>query len=302
MRARAGGRGPRAAADRGARAAVQPAVEVPGAGGVAQADRGGVPPAVGGPAARRRTTPPTWGRSPPGAARSWPRRASTTRCRCASARTGSPPAPPRRPARWPSWGDARRPASTRSPPRSTSRRRHPVADRDHAATRSAVVDALLARIEALAGRAALRGGGDGTRPARRGAPGHRADAAADRADPDRRVGRRPAAPTTGGWELAVVRHGRLAGAATSPPGAHPRPTLDLVRATAETVLPGPRPGTQRLGRGDRADPGLVGTTGHPTGRGFRRLGVTGSWRGTVPGPARQGRVARRPPRLSTERP
>lgn len=45
----------------------------------------------------------------------------------------------------------------------------------------------------------------------------------------------------GGWELAVVRHGRLAGAGTSPPGVHPRPTLDLVRATAETVLPGHGP-------------------------------------------------------------
>nr|MDT0662165.1 DEDD exonuclease domain-containing protein [Micromonospora sp. DSM 115978] len=42
----------------------------------------------------------------------------------------------------------------------------------------------------------------------------------------------------GGWELAVVRHGRLAGAGVSPPGVHPRPTLDLVKATAETVLSG----------------------------------------------------------------
>jgi DNA polymerase-3 subunit epsilon len=46
---------------------------------------------------------------------------------------------------------------------------------------------------------------------------------------------------SGGWEIAAVRHGRLAGAATSPPGVHPRPTLDLVRATAETVLPGHGP-------------------------------------------------------------
>jgi DNA polymerase-3 subunit epsilon len=45
----------------------------------------------------------------------------------------------------------------------------------------------------------------------------------------------------GGWELAVIRHGRLAGAATSAPGVHPRPTLDLVRITAETVLPGHGP-------------------------------------------------------------
>jgi DNA polymerase-3 subunit epsilon len=45
----------------------------------------------------------------------------------------------------------------------------------------------------------------------------------------------------GGWELAIVRHGRLAGAASSAPGVHPRPVLDLVRVTAETVLPGHGP-------------------------------------------------------------
>src|SRR4051794_12389296 len=46
---------------------------------------------------------------------------------------------------------------------------------------------------------------------------------------------------TYGWEIVVVRHGRLAAAATSPPRLHPRPTLDLARATAETVLAGPGP-------------------------------------------------------------
>ncbi|MCO8276061.1 DEDD exonuclease domain-containing protein [Actinoplanes sp. TRM 88003] len=45
----------------------------------------------------------------------------------------------------------------------------------------------------------------------------------------------------GGWEIVVVRHGRLAAAATSPPREHPRPTLDAVRLTAETVLPGRGP-------------------------------------------------------------
>lgn len=43
------------------------------------------------------------------------------------------------------------------------------------------------------------------------------------------------------WEIAVVRHGRLAAAGTSPPRAHPRPTLDVLLATAETVRPGPGP-------------------------------------------------------------
>ncbi|BCJ45261.1 DNA polymerase III subunit epsilon [Actinoplanes ianthinogenes] len=45
----------------------------------------------------------------------------------------------------------------------------------------------------------------------------------------------------GGWEIAVIRHGRLAAAATSPPREHPRPTLDAAKLTAETVLPGPGP-------------------------------------------------------------
>ncbi|MEV0154604.1 DEDD exonuclease domain-containing protein [Micromonospora sp. NPDC050686] len=45
----------------------------------------------------------------------------------------------------------------------------------------------------------------------------------------------------GGWELALVRYGRLAGAGVSPPGVHPRPTIQAIRATAETVLPGHGP-------------------------------------------------------------
>ncbi|MCW2611278.1 MAG: polymerase subunit epsilon [Cryptosporangiaceae bacterium] len=45
----------------------------------------------------------------------------------------------------------------------------------------------------------------------------------------------------GGWELVVVRYGRLVSAGVSPPGAHPRPYLDALLATAETVEPGPGP-------------------------------------------------------------
>ncbi|MFF5257397.1 DEDD exonuclease domain-containing protein [Actinomadura viridis] len=41
----------------------------------------------------------------------------------------------------------------------------------------------------------------------------------------------------GGWELAVVRYGRLAAAGMIPPGAHPRPYVDALIATAETVFP-----------------------------------------------------------------
>jgi DNA polymerase III subunit epsilon len=45
----------------------------------------------------------------------------------------------------------------------------------------------------------------------------------------------------GGWELAVIRHGRLVAAGTSRPGIHPRVTLAALLATAETVRPGPGP-------------------------------------------------------------
>ncbi|MFN2624682.1 MAG: DEDD exonuclease domain-containing protein, partial [Mycobacteriales bacterium] len=46
---------------------------------------------------------------------------------------------------------------------------------------------------------------------------------------------------TGGWELVVVRHGRLVAAGVAPRGAAPRPYVDALRATAETVVPGPGP-------------------------------------------------------------
>lgn len=45
----------------------------------------------------------------------------------------------------------------------------------------------------------------------------------------------------GGWELHVIRHGRLAGAAVSPPGANPRARLEMLQASSETVLPGVGP-------------------------------------------------------------
>jgi DNA polymerase-3 subunit epsilon len=45
----------------------------------------------------------------------------------------------------------------------------------------------------------------------------------------------------GGWDLAVVRYGRLAGAAVVPPGAAPAPYLQAVVASAQTVTPGPGP-------------------------------------------------------------
>ncbi|MFJ2029239.1 DEDD exonuclease domain-containing protein [Streptosporangium sp. NPDC087985] len=47
--------------------------------------------------------------------------------------------------------------------------------------------------------------------------------------------------TGGGWQIHVVRYGRLASAGVMPQGAHPTPFVDALVATAETVVPGPGP-------------------------------------------------------------
>jgi DNA polymerase-3 subunit epsilon len=45
----------------------------------------------------------------------------------------------------------------------------------------------------------------------------------------------------GGWDLAVVRHGRLAGASAVPIGLHPMPYVEALVASAEVVTPGAGP-------------------------------------------------------------
>ncbi|KAA5826775.1 DEDD exonuclease domain-containing protein [Saccharopolyspora hirsuta] len=45
----------------------------------------------------------------------------------------------------------------------------------------------------------------------------------------------------GGWHLSVIRHGKLAAAGTARRGVPPMPVVDLLQASAETVLPGPGP-------------------------------------------------------------
>ena len=45
----------------------------------------------------------------------------------------------------------------------------------------------------------------------------------------------------GGWELVLVRYGRLAATTVSPPGADPRPFIDALRGTGEVVSSRPFP-------------------------------------------------------------
>lgn len=56
---------------------------------------------------------------------------------------------------------------------------------------------------------------------------------------DEIVAARPTADL--GWEISVVRRGRLVGSAVVARGAPPGPVVDALIATAETVLPGPGP-------------------------------------------------------------
>ncbi|HZN18458.1 MAG TPA: DEDD exonuclease domain-containing protein [Micromonosporaceae bacterium] len=97
------------------------------------------------------------------------------------------------------------------------------------------------------------------------------------------VAARPAAD--GGWELAVVRHGRLAAAGVSPPRQHPRATIDVLLATAETVRP----------ELDLPGPGVVGgATCQETERVLawlerpetRLVRVSDGWASAVTGPGR----------------
>ncbi|MEW9548809.1 DEDD exonuclease domain-containing protein [Nonomuraea sp. NPDC050783] len=45
----------------------------------------------------------------------------------------------------------------------------------------------------------------------------------------------------GGWDIHVIRYGRLAAAGVMPKGAHPTPFVAALTAAAEVVLPGPGP-------------------------------------------------------------
>ncbi len=75
----------------------------------------------------------------------------------------------------------------------------------------------------------------------------------------------------GGWEVVLVRHGRLAGTTLSPPGADPWPYVQALRETGEAVtapvLPAPAALAQEAEK----------VLGWLEGDGTRLVAVTGSW-------------------------
>ena len=263
----------------------------PRAGALAEADRGAVPAAVGGPAARAPDDAAYLG--PVLARRRAAELAAAGRLRRGAAAPVHAPAlaraAPRRPARWPSWAAARRPASTGSP-------RSEYARRAAAPFRSAMTgDPQPAGRRACwpgsrrSPRPAVRGGGGGPGPAGRAAAGRRADAAAGRADPDRRAGRRPAGRPraagrsrwsgTAGWPAPAPRR----------PGAHPRPTLDTGPGDRRDGAAGTRAGAVR--QRPRSPSGSCPGWSDP-----RR----GWWRCPTAGPPRRG--ARRASATCSPRP
>jgi len=105
---------------------------------------------------------------------------------------------------------------------------------------STVVDALTGRIAALAGSERFE---DAAAQRDRLTAFVRAASRLQRLSALTRVPQLVAARPTAdlGWEVAVVRSGRLVAAGTIPRGAHPAPYVDAMVATAETVLAGPGP-------------------------------------------------------------
>ena len=105
---------------------------------------------------------------------------------------------------------------------------------------AAVVEALTARIAALAGDERFE---DAAAQRDRLTAFVRAAARLQRLQALTDVPELVAARPTGdlGWEVAVVRRGRLVAAGTIPRGAHPAPYVDALLATAETVVTGPGP-------------------------------------------------------------
>ncbi len=98
-----------------------------------------------------------------------------------------------------------------------------------------------------------------------------------------------AAPTPeGGWDIAVIRHGRLAGATSTPAHTDPWPWVTAVRASAETVRPGPGPTPCASAEETELIHRWL------TGTGVRLVGLDGQWASPVATAARDISLLHRP--------
>ena len=275
VRHAARGRGARAAADRRAQAALQPALPVPREGPLPQAHPRGVAAAVAGaPGARRRRRLPR------------PVLVAQDRREVPGRAPRDLPGPAvLRPA-----GAARRPA----PPcvlAEMGRCLSPCDGSVDATTYAAVVrqlrDTLLRRPDEVVEAINQPDG-----PARRPTSGSRRPASTATGWPP--SSGPPPAPSgssaltrcpeivaarredDGRWAVHVVRHGRLAAAGVIPPRRRrPRSTSPSCARRAETVRRRARPGAGRDRRGVREDPALAGVPGRPAGRRRRRVDLPG---------------------------
>jgi DNA polymerase III subunit epsilon len=84
----------------------------------------------------------------------------------------------------------------------------------------------------------------------------------------------------GGWELVLVRHGRLAATTASPRGADPRPFVAAIRGTGEVVVPAPLPLPAALTEETEL---VLGWLEQP---GVRLVDLDGEWSSPVSGAAR----------------
>ncbi len=95
---------------------------------------------------------------------------------------------------------------------------------------------------------------------------------------------------SGGWWLVVVRHGRLAASGHAPCGVNPMPVIELLVASAETVLPGdgplPASGPEEVGT-------LLRWLEAP---GVRLVAIDGEWSSPIGGAGRHRWALDRPDR------